>query len=66
MVADNAVSALYWLVEEGGAGAKGAAEAAGALGLARTALATHADDGEFCWLQSSARDLEETVGMTWM
>eukprot|EP01045_Picozoa_sp_COSAG04_P036753 COSAG04_NODE_9083_length_900_cov_2.008739_2_plen_32_part_01 len=31
-------------MEQGGAGAKGAAAGAGALGLARTALATHAAD----------------------
>ena len=64
VVASNAVSALYYLVRHGGAGAKGAAAAAGALGLARTALATHADvkpEWKLQDLQAMVGRLEETL-----
>ena len=61
-VARDAVAALNSLVKQGRAGAKGAAAAAGVLGLARTALATHADDDGFETLQRSVGWLEETMG----
>ena len=61
-VARDAVRALDELVKQGGAGAKGAAAAAGALGLARTALATHADDDGFEGLQQRVGWLEKTMG----
>ena len=61
-VARNAVFALHVLVGQGGAGAKGAVAAAGALGLARTALATHADADGFESLQKRVEWLQGKMG----